>query len=223
MRQRGAAIKLGMVALFGLTALSPRMPTAEIAYALTGTFDNQAQYDTADLALKMPPSVSGACLDRQRAVIKRVSAPQIGRTVLYLEWRGGGPDGPISRQRIWALDEAPGGAATMRFYTIKQPAALVGGNDKIAFARLGPADLVGYPDSCAVRFQPTAADWRGRIDPKDCRIVAQSGRGMRLDVTITARHDGFDYQEAGILDDGKRAFAVPPTMPYRFARLPPST
>jgi hypothetical protein len=42
--------------------------------------------------------------------------------------------------------------------------------------------------------------------------------GINARVALTA--DGsLEYQESGVLDDGRYAFRVPPTEPYRFRRL----
>jgi CpeT/CpcT family (DUF1001) len=214
---------LGKVAVLLAPVAAAAITTREgmavqIAGSLIGEFDTQAQFEQADTALKVPPSVSGAWLDRQYARMVQVRAPAIGKMLIYLEWRSGGPDGPISRQRIWAFDEAADGVR-MRFYTIKRPELLPARIVPGAVLSLKPEDLIGYPAECAARFSWINQVYTGRIDPKDCRIVAQSGRGMRLDVTIRVDRDGFDYQEAGILDSGVRAFVVPPTVPYRFRRV----
>lgn len=192
--------------------------SVQIAGSLIGEFDTAAQFEQADAALKVPPSISGEWLDRQYARMVQVRAPAIGKLLIYLEWRSGGPEVPISRQRIWAFDDTADGVR-MRFYTIKRPELLPARIAQGSVLALKPDDLVGYPPECAARFTWHNAVYTGRIDPSDCRIVAQSGRGMRLDVTIRVDRDGFAYQEAGILDSGVRAFAVPPTVPYRFTRV----
>ncbi len=210
------ALGLGKLALLAGTA-APAVPQ-RIATDLQGNFDTQRQYDAADQALKVAPTPTGTWLDRQYATMRLIDAPLVGRTVFYLEWRTGGPTGPISRQRIWALDANVDGVR-MRFFTIRDPASLAGARDGSAsVGAVKPADLVGYPADCDVRFTDRKS-WTGRIDPKDCRIVAQSGRGMRLDVTIARTPTGFSYQEKGILDDGRVTFAVPPMQPYRFDRV----
>ena len=111
----------------------------------------------------------------------------------------------------------------MTFFTFKNAAPFARrGADAGVFRSLTRDQLVSYPAACDVRWaeKPFMENLAGHIDPKDCRIVAQSGRGMRLDVTITADERGFTYQEKGILDDGRIAFAVPPTEAYRFVRVP---
>jgi hypothetical protein len=211
---------VGLAVLLG-GSVPPRDPDpARLLNALSGSFDTEKQFENAPLALKVVPSVGGKWLDRQHARMFRINAPAIGRDVLYLEWRSGGSNGLISRQRIWAFDSRPGGVA-MRFYAFRQPQGFVGlAGGAAKFASLALEDLIAYPAECAARFAVASEIWDGRIDPKNCRIVAGSGRGMALDVTIRVGRHGFDYQEAGILDTGVKAFAVPPTVPYRFERVP---
>ncbi len=193
-------------------------PVDEVATLLTGDFDNVAQYDAADAALKVPPSVGGTWLDRQHATLRAVDAPLLGGRAIYLEWHGGSATGPISRQRLWVF-RTRGGAPVMDFYTLRDPAALAGKGDLPgSFAALTPADLKGYGDACAAVFTRRDSGWRGIIDPARCRIVAASGRGMRIAATVGVDAKGFDYRESGRLDDGEFAFQVPPTTPYRFVR-----
>ena len=195
------------------------LSSARVVEQLVGRFDTERQFSAADATLKVPPSVAGQWLDRQSAIMVPISAPAIGKDVVYLEWRSGGPDGSISRQRIWAFDDTPDGVR-MRFYTINKPEMLSARTLRPkSEVKLTLGDLTGYPPECAAQFGVESHSYIGRIDPRTCRIVAQSGRAMRLDVTILVDRRGFTYQEAGILDSGVRAFAVPPTVPYRFDRL----
>ena len=190
-----------------------------VVASLSGDFDSRRQFEAANPALKIPPSVAGRWLDRQYASMHVVSAPALGARVVYLEWRSGGRAGQISRQRLWAFD-GDSGTVRMRFYSFKMPDRYAGrGLDAYHFRTLMPDDLIGYPSACAAHFSREGSDWVGRIDPADCRIVAGSGRGMRLDVTIRTTNKGFAYQEAGILDSGVKAFAVPPGQPYQLDRV----
>ena len=213
---------LGKMALLAGSADARSLSLPDIdrlVSTLSGEFDTRRQFEAADPALKIAPSVTGRWLDRQHATMHVVSVPALGPRVVYLEWRNGGPAGKISRQRVWAFD-ADNGPVRMRFYSFKAPDRYAGrGLDRSAFQSLTPSELIGYPPACAARFSRERGGWIGRIDPVDCRIVAGSGRGMRLDVTIRTTKRGFTYQEAGILDSGVKAFAVPPTQPYRFDRV----
>jgi len=193
---------------------------ARLADRIAGVYDNAAQVAAAPDAVTIAPTVGGIWLDRQVARFVRVDAPLVGRDVLYLEWRSGGPDGPISRQRIWALRDTPDGVR-MDYFTIAAPERFVGQADAPgAFAALTPAELTGYGDACAVRFAPDGGDWTGRVSPADCTITARSGRRMTLDVTIRAGGDALSYVEKGVLETGAVAFAVPSWQPYDFRRMP---
>jgi hypothetical protein len=52
-----------------------------------------------------------------------------------------------------------------------------------------------------------------------CVITArQSQRRMTIDARITLARDGWRYDEAGTLDDGRKSFVVPEGFRYEFAR-----
>lgn len=185
---------------------------ADLMTVLAGSFDTRRQFARAPSRLKVAPSVAETWLDRQYARVTRLENWELS-PALFVEWRTGGPDGPVSRQRIWVpYDDACN--ITMAFYGFRKPVS------PDSLPARGSDDLIAYSPECIVRWERRGKNWIGRLDPAECRIVAQSGRAMRLDVTIVADKDGFTYQEAGILDSGAKAFAVPPTMPYRFERLP---
>ena len=195
-------------------------PAAGLAAALTGSYDNSAQFDAAPDALKVPPSVDGDWLDHQHAVFAPVNAPEIGDQVLYLEWRRDGPAGEISRQRIWSFrDDPASGQVQMDFYAFVDGEPWAGrADDPDAFIGLQPEALRGYGPNCALRFE-SAADgtWHGAISAEECILVAASGRSMGIDAAIHLDPDGtLYYQESGRLESGHYAFRVPPTKPYRF-------
>ncbi|MCA3255721.1 MAG: hypothetical protein INF91_08910 [Alphaproteobacteria bacterium] len=210
------------LAVLALLAATPAVAgdAARLADRIAGLYDNAAQAEAAPAEVKAPPSVGGIWLDRQVARFVRVDAPLVSRDVLYLEWRSGGPDGPISRQRIWALRDTPDGVR-MDYFTIAAPERFAGKADVAgAFAALTPAELTGYGEACAVRFTRVGRDWVGRVTPADCTITARSGRRMTLDVTIRAGRDALSYVEKGVLETGAVAFAVPSWRPYDFRRMP---
>ena len=189
--------------------------------ALSGTWDNSAQYLTVAPALKVPPSVNGDWLDLQHAFFKPIVAPAIGNNVLYLEWRNKAADGTIgaiSRQRIWSFKTDANNILRMNFY------AFVDGNawsiNSIDFAALQKDALRNYSDACALYFTQTASTFKGEITSKDCSITAASGRRMGINAQVTLRADGIlEYRESGTLDDGRFAFRVPPTRPYQFLQI----
>ncbi len=201
-------------------ARSSVLPEA-VAAALVGTWDNRAQYEAAPPALKVPPSVDGDWLDHQHARFARIEAPALGAHVLYLEWRSGGPAGPVSRQRIWSFRVDNDGAVRMDFYAFVDGAAWVGkADDPSAFRSLDAAALRGYGPQCALLWTPHEGGLRGVITADACTLTAASGRRMGITATVTLAADGsLDYQESGRLESGAWAFRVPPSQPYRFTRI----
>lgn len=215
----------GLMLLAAGCATTPKGPAlGDYANALAGVYDNSAQFNAAPAALKREPAAGFPYewLDQQYGVFERIDAPSLGAHVLYLEWRKDGPEGAITRQRLWAFRSDETGAARMDFYGFKTPQDFAGkANVAGAFASLTPADLIGYGPACALYLTPRGAGaWDGRIEPHQCEITTQSGRKMGLDVRVTIMPTGVLYKEAGILEDESFAFKVPGGPPYEFRRRP---
>lgn len=215
-----ASLGLGLAACAASPAGSD--PLERLSAALAGAYANAQQFADADVALRRPPAVGDPYewIDAQHAVFHRVSAPLIGGYVVYLEWRSGDLDGPISRQRLWSfrLDEA--GAPRMDFFTFRDPSAYAGrGGEAGAFLGLQPADLIGYGDACALVVTNMDDGFAAAI-PEDCAITARSGRRMRLGAHVTLDGRTLTYQEEGVLEDGTVAFRVPGGPAYLFNRTP---
>jgi hypothetical protein len=207
------------------TPSTPSRPDlAALSGGLVGAWDSKAQYDAAPDALKRPPAAGDgyAWLDRQYAQFARVDAPAIGTHVIYLEWRAGGPQGAISRQRIWSFRSDAAGKVRMDFFTFKSPEPFAGkAGQTSAFASLKLDDLIGYGEACGLFVEPTSANtFDAKIDESQCQITARSGRKMGIDARVTLMTTGLLYNEAGILADGAYAFKVPGGPPYEFRRAP---
>lgn len=214
----------GLVLLAACAHAPPaRDPGAAVVAALAGVWDNAAQFAAAPEALKVPPSVDGDWLDLQHAAFFAVDAPALGDRVLYLEWRRGGPQGAISRQRIWSFRADADGALRMDFFAFVDGASWAGrGAEPGAFATLGRDALRGYDAACALRFTlAREGGFVGRIGAGECTLTAASGRRMGIDAEVVLAADGsLSYREAGRLESGAFAFRVPPSQHYRFRRLP---
>jgi hypothetical protein len=138
--------------------------------------------------------------------------------VVYLEWRNSGPEGEISRQRIWAFRMEDRGEVRMDFYAFKAPDRFAGA-PPAAFAALTQEDLIGYGPACALRVTPTGdTTFDAGIRPEECRIIAQSGREMGIGARVTLMSTGLLYSEEGLLADGGYAFKVPGGPPYEFRK-----
>lgn len=208
-----------IVELFAPMAVESAVP--RLASSLIGHYDNAAQFAAAPETLKVPPSVAGDWLDQQYALFARVEAPAIGDHVIYLEWRSGSSEGPISRQRIWSFREDETGAARMDFFAFVDGGLWAGrGEQPGAFLALDRDALRGYGADCALRFQPSdEGGWHGSISAHDCSLVALSGRRMGITAEVTILPNGtLRYQESGQLENGEYAFRVPPNQPYQFER-----
>jgi hypothetical protein len=189
---------------------------------LVGAWDNRSQYEAAPAALKVPPTVEGEWLDLQHARFTRVAVPALGSHVVYLEWRRGGPDGEISRQRLWSFRRDAAGKLVMDFFAFSDGALYAGqGVAARVFEAITPEQLRTYPPGCELDFTRRADGGTfGAVTPERCVIVAASGRRMGILAEIEIGASGtLGYREYGRLEDGRYAFRVPPTGPYRFVRL----
>ena len=169
--------------------------------------------------------MNGDWLDLQHASFTLVDAPLLGDKVLYLEWRSGSADGTISRQRIWSfrhdISDAKAGIVRMDFYAFVDGKPWAGRSGEAgAFRDLNRAQLRGYGEACGLVFSKNASGFLGAITAKECSITAASGRRMGIDARVALTADGtLEYRESGQLEDGRYAFRVPPSAPYRFRRL----
>jgi hypothetical protein len=194
-----------------------------ISSLIEGSYDNAAQFAAADAALKRPPAAGFPYpwIDLQHARFVRIEARSIGCDVVYLEWRSGGPDGPISRQRIWSFRQ-DGNDIRMDFFTLRDPALFAGADaTHPGFAGLTLDDLIGYGPACGLRVAPREDGFVASINPADCQLTARSGRRMGIEARVEVSPGRIRYEEAGILADGTYAFRVPGGLPYHFDALRP--
>lgn len=222
MLRKSALIALPIVALLGCAASSPnpRQPLS----LLTGQWDNSAQMADAPETLKRPPVAGGAYewIDFQHARFFPVDVPALtgdGSKALYIVWRSNGPDGPVSRQRLWVFRTNAGGQVHMDFYAFKNPQpfeALT--QDDGAFKAITLDDLTAYGPQCSLPVIMQERGWSASI-PNTCAITARSGRKMVLSAQIDVNGDALTYTEQGTLESGAVAFKVPGGPPYQFERL----
>jgi hypothetical protein len=188
---------------------------------LAGEFDNLAQSSSLPPEVLREPKPGQPWVDLQFARFVPFPAADLGEHVYYLEWRAGGPEGRISRQRVWAFLTAREGVTPMRFYTLERGedwAAAAG--DPAGLVSLAATTLLPYPEGCEVLFKTTGdGQFAGEIPAGACSIQArQSGRRMEIRARISLGADTLEYDEAGLLEDGRAAFRVPEGYRYEFRR-----
>lgn len=188
-----------------------------------GVFDTRAQYEAAPANLKREPAAGHPYdwLDRQHATFRWVDAPLLGEHVLLLEWRRGGADGPISRQRLWVFAQRDG-AWSMDFFTLPDTGSAPRSRLADDFRALRLEQLTGYGSACTL---PAVIDGSAVTFsiPASCSIVSRSGRRMALSATVRFEADRIRYREQGVLEGGSIAFLVPgqPGLFYEFDRVSP--
>lgn len=218
--------RLAFVALCLAACATNDSATRAPASLLIGQWDNSVQMAEAPETLKRPPVAGGAYewVDFQHARFFPVTVPALtndGAKALYLVWRTNGPDGRVSRQRLWVFRTLESGAQVMDFYAFKdgKPFETLT-TDTGAFKTVTLNDLTAYGPQCSlpVTTNATGTGWSAAI-PVTCAITARSGRKMVLSATITVSRDNVSYSEQGMLESGVLAFKVPGGPAYRFARL----
>ncbi|MGY6629015.1 MAG: hypothetical protein ACXIVL_10880 [Oceanicaulis sp.] len=197
-----------------------------LASLLSGVWSNAAQYAAADESLKRPPAPGHPYdwLDVQHARFVPVDTPHIPGDAVYLEWRSGGPDGPVSRQRLWVFhseirdEDSP--LTGMDFHAFRNPELFEGRTGWSDFTDLTPDDLITYPEGC--QLAPVSRENQVtvlEVTQEACRITAQSGREMGINARIAISFGRIEYSESGRLGDGGYAFKVPGAGTYAFERV----
>lgn len=224
-----SALAIALSALFGNGAAA-QPSAAEVSLQrdletllgwVAGDFDNRRQVERGENFLLDAPPDRAKAPDLLYPLFARVEAPALGRSVIYLQWPTGSPQGPLQRQRIWSFEIDPErNAVLMDFYTLREPARWRDAQLKPASALLEitRADVIPYPPVCRLPFRRHADVFIGEI-PSDCRIVSQQ---TRTDMTIRARivvgRDQIWYDEGGVRADGSVVFRVPASGSYQFIR-----
>lgn len=221
------------VAALAVATILPLLPAAtghaavtdtelpSLVTAAVGRFDTQRQFEAAPAELKREPAAGHPYdwLDRQHAVFRWVDAPRLGEHVMLLEWRRGGPEGPISRQRLWVFVQRDG-AWRMDFYTLPDQGGPPRSRLDEDFRELRAEQLVGYGRECSLAMTLGATAVTFDIPPT-CSIVARSGRRMQLAASVRFERDRILYREQGVLEGGAIAFLVPGQrgVDYEFERV----
>jgi hypothetical protein len=216
------ALLLGACTLGPQPQPSPALPP--VVAGVAGEYDTARQFAAAPDELRREPAAGHPYdwLDRQHAVFRWVRAPALGEHVLLLEWRRGGPTGPISRQRLWVFERRQG-EWVMDFFTLPgQPGAVPRSRLGDDFGALRREQFTGYGPACSLTPTGDRKSLQFSIPPS-CSIVARSGRRMQLAAVVRFEQGRLRYREQGVLEDGAIAFLVPGRrgLDYLFERVGP--
>ncbi|WP_429912631.1 CpcT/CpeT family chromophore lyase [Glycocaulis sp.] len=189
---------------------------------LTGRFSNTQQYEAWQRDAQ--PDAPAYELDLYYATHARVEAPELGEHVIYVEWRSGAADGPVSRQRLWVFREGEEGwSLGFDILEFRDPETFAGRADEEgAFASLTAEDLIGYPEACVVATQsPAHAGYYFTIESDDCIVTAESGEEVRMGASLRGDHHFFTYREWANTLEHQPAYRFPDApYPYSFRLLP---
>ena len=199
-RLRLIPLLLAAAALAACASTPPPHGTAapDLVRALEGRWDSRVQAERGGEA-------------RQGLVIARIAAPALGPDVALVEWRDGGPDGPVTRRQVWAFGKESGGAPILEIFAA--PGASIARTD------LAPSEPRADGPACALVL---TARGDGAFDAQSrretCRAKAADGRETGAATRVTLMPTGLLYQEAAQYDDDTFAFKSPPGSPYEFRR-----
>ena len=144
----------------------------------------------------------------------RISAPALGRHVVYLQVNRG-EEHELYRQRILLLSEDPAGnAVTETAWTLAEPEAFedAEAHDPV-FGALTFDDLAAaMADGCEQRWRRSGDGWTGTVDPARCRIISKrTGLPRRIQSESRLSQAGIQLAERGFDDSGEeQLFGTPP-------------
>lgn len=201
--------------------VAPRDDATLMASWLAGHFSNEAQ---APLKGISPGGSEKQAQDRLHVHVKRVQVPSLGDNVLLVQWNRDRSDGPIARQRLWAIAAAPGQSdrvATMRVYGLRDTETFV---DALAspevLQTLQAEDLFLPGEACDLPVSRVGDAFVATTLPACPSGVALRLPTTRFQVRLRARSDGFTYSEAGYADpDFTTILSLPYSGSYEFQRV----
>ena len=201
------------------TAAAPKDDLGVFVERLVGHFSNEAQ---APLRGITPGGSDRQPQDRLHVHVRRVVVPLLPGSVLYVQWNRDRGDGPIARQRLWAI--AGGGAdrvATMRVYGLRDPESHV---DALAspdsLETLADEDVFVPADSCDLPVSRTGEAFLATTLPACPSAVAMPLPMTRFQIRLRVTAAGFTYSEAGYRDpDFTPVFVLPRQGSYEFVRV----
>jgi hypothetical protein len=146
-------------------------------------------------------------------------APELGPRVLYVEQAAAEARDQPYRQRLYVIEDAPGGAAVSRVLELRDPGPAIGACGRAAPPRFAAADAEERA-GCAVTmaWQPAQRAWTGGTRERDCasslRGAAYATSEVQLDGARLVSWDrGYDAAGAQVWGAVKG--------PYEFTRRTP--
>jgi hypothetical protein len=126
---------------------------------------------------------------RLHTVFKRVTMPELGENVLYVEeWKNNNPT-DIARIRLYSLSiNEKEGAIAVKFYTPLDAKPLAGAhNDLARVEKLKMKDLRAFRDVCDVYLNWEGGQFRGGMKEKSCN-VAEDKEWFQYQVIVGNKH-----------------------------------
>ena len=196
---------------------APADPVAEIAQWLTGRYSNEAQ---APLKGVSPGGGSKQAQDQVHVHVQPTVAPVLPGRVLYVQWNRDADEGPIARQRLWALRATGDGAVSVSVAAFAEPETFADALTNLrALATIGADDLVSMPEDCAIVLTRQDGAWSGTTSPR-CTITEKSGRSLTFQARLRVGPAGFTYQERSFAGpEFTPVLSLPKTGSYDFRKL----
>jgi hypothetical protein len=193
---------------------------ADLVTMLAGRWDNELQ-SFFEPELNVPLAQRH---DRIHTIIRPLDNSPFGTNAFYVEYRLGGENGPVARQRIWSLSvDSQLAAIRLLGFSPKNGKSFEGAwRDPAKLTALSPADFDPIT-GCDVIWRRRADGFSGETRPGACKVVTTDNAQRVL--TVTERHDlsatTWDVRDIGVDDRGARVFGSIDNAPTRSRRATP--
>lgn len=149
-----------------------------------------------------------------------VDLPAFGAPAFYVEMRRAGFDGPVSRQRIYAVTDAGEAGPVMSAWDFPDGTPYHGAADAPdKLAGLIPDRLRGFHAGCLIRWRREADRLIGAVSRETCRLTnPESGTTSAVDMVMRFGPDSFSLQEQGF-DAATGAVLFGREAPFIFPRM----
>lgn len=211
-----AALALAVVApsLRAQPAIPLERQMAQLLQWFPGEFDNNQQVVTERETKAANPH------EWIHSHFVRVTQPQLGDAVFYVEQYLDGDPTKIYRQRLYTFTpDNSAGAIVLRIYSFPDEAVVRGAHlDPSKLNGLQLAQLRALP-GCEVSWRFDGKRFTGSMREKACRIVSRtSGKPIFISDDLTLTADEIWISDRAVDEEGKRVFGHPDGIHHKLRR-----
>ena len=189
----------------------------DLGQMLAGRWDNEVQtFFEPEIGVPLAQRH-----DRLHTRIRSIEGGNFGPVALFVEYRSGGEDGVVVRQRVWTLSVDPNLAAVrLAAFAPKNGATIdAAWRDSAKLTALQFTDFVPVA-GCDLIWRRRADGFSGETRPGACKVMTTSTPPRVLNVS--ERHDlsttVWDVRDIGVDERGARVFGSAEAAPTRLRR-----